>query len=204
MQRQAHATLYSSLHEANGASPPSAVWRRFLWLALLVGASLAFSLGLACATPFAAFGAAAALTLSRRDALVLILSVWLANQVIGFTALGYPWTADTFAWGIALGAAVVCATLAGEWTARRLAVASRAVSCGATFLVTFVIYEAALYAVAAALLGGTEDFSAAILGRIAAINAATFVGLLVLSRFGISAGLVVNRMIPLTVTAVRA
>jgi hypothetical protein len=204
MNQQAHAMRYGSLHDPNGASPPPAVWRRFLWLALLVGASMAFSLGLACATPFAAFGAAAALTLSRRDALVLILSVWLANQVIGFTALGYPWTADTFAWGIALGAAVVFATLAGERTARRLAVASRAVSCGATFLVTLVIYEAALYAVAAALLGGTEDFAGTILGRIAAINAATFVGLLVLSRFAIFAGLVANRMIPLSVTAVRA
>lgn len=204
MQQQAHATIHGSLHDANGASPPPVAWRHFLWLALLVGASMAFSLGLACATPFVAFGAAAALTLSRRDALVLILSVWLANQVIGFTVLGYPWTADTFAWGMALGAAVVFATLAGEWTARRLAVAIRAVSYGATFFVTFVIYEAALYAVAAALLGGTEDFAGVILGRIAAINAATFVGLLVLNRFGISAGLVANRMIPLTVTAVRA
>lgn len=204
MRQQAHAAIHGSLHDVNGASPPPAVWRRFLWLALLVGAGLAFSLGLACATPFAAFGAAAALTLSRRDALVLILSVWLANQVIGFTALGYPWTADTFAWGIALGAAVVFATLAGEWTARRLAVASRAVSRGAAFLVTFVIYEAALYAVAAILLGGTEDFAGAILGRIAAINAATFVGLLVLSRFAISADRVANRMIPLPATAVRS
>jgi hypothetical protein len=40
----------------------SAGWRHLFWLALLVGASIAFSLGFACAIPFAAFAAAAALT----------------------------------------------------------------------------------------------------------------------------------------------
>jgi hypothetical protein len=33
-------------------------WRRPIWIALLVAASIAFSLGFACATPFAAFAAA--------------------------------------------------------------------------------------------------------------------------------------------------
>jgi hypothetical protein len=53
-------------------SSASGNWRRLVWFGLLISASVAFSLGLACATPFAAFGAAAALTLSRRDALVLV------------------------------------------------------------------------------------------------------------------------------------
>jgi len=57
-------------------------WGHEVWLALLVAASAAFSFVFACATPFAAFGAAAALTLSRRDALRLTVAVWLANQVI--------------------------------------------------------------------------------------------------------------------------
>jgi len=87
-------------------------WRHPLWLALLVAASVVFSLGLACAAPFTAFGAAAALTLSRRDALVLVMSVWLANQLVGFTLLHYPWTANAFAWGGALGVVAVLATLA--------------------------------------------------------------------------------------------
>lgn len=77
----------------------SAGWRHLVWLGLLISASVAFSLGLACATPFAAFAAAAALTLSRRDALVLVTSVWFANQFVGFTVLDYPWTANSFAWG---------------------------------------------------------------------------------------------------------
>ncbi len=100
-------------------SPPPGPrdWRHPLWLGLLVGTSLVFSLGLACAVPLAAFAAAAALSLSRRDALLLILLVWAANQLVGFTLLDYPWTASTFAWGAALGIVAVLATLAGQWVA---------------------------------------------------------------------------------------
>jgi hypothetical protein len=53
-------------------SSASANWRRLVWLGLLISASVAFSLGLTCAAPFAAFAAAAALTLSRCDSLVLV------------------------------------------------------------------------------------------------------------------------------------
>src|SRR5439155_6897428 len=133
-----------------------AIWRHWLWLAVLVGASIAFTLGLACAVPLAAFAAAAALTLSQRDALALLLAVWLANQLVGFTVLDYPWTASTFAWGAALGAVAILATLAGQWTARNSMGPGRAVSYVATFLVAFAVYEAALFAISLTLLGGTE------------------------------------------------
>jgi hypothetical protein len=167
-------------------------WRHRLWLALLVSASVAFSLGFACAVPLAAFAAAAALTLSRNDALRLILLVWLANQFVGFSVLGYPWTPSTLAWGIVLGIVAVVATLASQWIAARLAEAPRAFSFAAIFLVAFAVYEAALLLVSATLLGGTEVFTGEIQGRILAINAAAFVGLLALNRIAISLGLVVN------------
>jgi hypothetical protein len=201
MHQQAPIIPYHSPLDAGVASPTFVGWRHLLWFGLLLGASAAFSLGLACATPFAAFGAAAVLTLSRREALVLILSVWLANQIIGFAVLDYPWTAGTFGWGIALAVAVVVATLAGEWTARHLVVASRAVKDGVILLLSFVLYEAVLYAVAAVLLGGTGDFAAAVLGQIFAINAAVFIGLLLLNHFGISAGRIINPSIPLSAEA---
>jgi hypothetical protein len=159
-------------------------------LGLLVGASVIFSLGLACAVPLAAFAAAAALSLSRRDALLLILLVWLANQFVGFTVLHYPWTASTFAWGVVLGAVAVLATLAGQWIADRVVGGRRAVVAMATFLIAFAVYEVALFTVSAILLGGTEIYTAAIQGRIFAINAAAFVGLLVLNQFATSVGLV--------------
>ena len=171
---------------------PHAGWRRLLWLALLVGASIGFSLGLACALPFAAFAAAAALKLSRRDALMLILAVWFSNQVIGFTVLAYPWTTSTFAWGAVLGAVAILATLAGQWAAGRSVSAARAVGSAVTFLLAFVIYEAALFTASIAWLGGTEVFTGAIQGRIFVINAAAFIGLLALHRIALSIGLVAN------------
>ena len=168
------------------------VWRHWLWLAVLVGASVAFTLGLACAVPLAAFAAAAALTLSRQDALVLVLAVWLANQLVGFTVLDYPWTASTFAWGAALGAVATFATVASQWTVRRSMGRGRAVSYMAPFLVAFAVYEVALFAFSATLLGGTEIYTAAIQGWIFAVNGAAFVGLLVLHRLAVSAGFAVT------------
>jgi hypothetical protein len=130
----------------------------------------------------------------------LILSVWLANQLVGFTVLSYPWTANTFAWGAALGAVAILATLAGQWTAGRSADAARAISFTATFLTAFAVYEAALFAISIALLGGTEVFTGAIQGRIFAINAAAFIGLLVLNRLAVSVGLISTPPVGLSMT----
>ena len=193
--------LDRSAGEAIGSPSTPLGWRHPLWLALLVGASVASSLGLACAVPLAAFAAAAALSLPRRDAFVLILLVWLANQLVGFTVLRYPWTASTFTWGVVLGAVAVLATLAGQWIAGRLVDARRALTVTATFLIAFAVYEAALFAVSAALLGGTEIYTAAIQGRIFAINAAAFVGLLALNRLATSVGLVNRSTIALSMKA---
>jgi hypothetical protein len=175
-------------------------WRHPLWLGLLVAASVVFSLGLACAVPLAAFAAAAALSLSRPDALLLITLVWLANQLVGFTLLDYPWTVSTFAWGAVLGVVALLATLASQWIAGHLANARRAFTAAATFLAAFAVYEAALFAVSAILLGGTEIYTAAIQGRIFAINAAAFVGLLVLDHLVVSIGFAGGPMIKLFTT----
>jgi hypothetical protein len=183
-----------------GAPSAALDWRHSLWLGLLVGASMIFSLGLACAVPLAAFAAAAALSLSRRDALLLVILVWLANQLVGFTFLDYPWTANTFAWGVALGIVAILATLAGQWIAKRSVQTVRLVRFAATFLVAFVVYEAALFVISATLLGGTEIYTVAIQGRIFAINAAAFVGLLVLDHLAASVGLANKPVVTLAVT----
>jgi hypothetical protein len=193
-------TFDRSANEAIGMPKGPRDWRHPLWLGLLVGASMVFSLGLACAVPLAAFAAAAALSLSRRDALTLILLVWAANQLIGFTLLDYPWTATTFAWGVALGLVAIFATLAGRWVVRRSMKAGEAVTFTATFLTAFAVYEAALFAISEALLGGTEIYTAAIQGRIFAINAAAFVGLLVLNHLAASVGLANRPATGLTIT----
>jgi hypothetical protein len=157
------------------AQSPVAVWRHWLWLAVLVGTSVAFTLGLACAVPLAAFAAAAALTLSRQDALVLIIAVWLANQLVGFTMLDYPWTASTISWGIALGTVAVLATVASQRTV-----------------------------ISVTLLGGVEIYTVAIQGRIFVVNAAAFAGLLVLHRLAVSVGFALRPAIGPAMTESRA
>ena len=164
-------------------------WRRALWLTILVAASVAFSLGFACAVPFAAFGATVALTLERREGIWLTVALWLVNQVVGFTVLGYPWTAETFVWGAVLGLVAVAATLAAQATTHWLRERDRAIVVLAAFAVAFVVYEGALFAVSASLLGGTENYAPQIVVRILEINAAAFVGLLVLNRLAARVGL---------------
>jgi len=171
---------------------PLANWRHWLWLAVLVGTSVAFTLSLACAVPLVAFAAAAALTLSRRDGLVLIAAVWLANQLVGFAVLGYPWTASTLAWGAVLGAVAVLTTGTGQWTVGRLMGTGRAVGYMAAFVAAFAVYEATLFVISATLLGGTEIYTWAIQGGIFAVNAAAFAGLLVLHRLAVSVGFAVT------------
>ncbi|MGH7035042.1 MAG: hypothetical protein ACREFL_15025 [Stellaceae bacterium] len=169
-----------------GASPTA--WRRAVWLALLVAASIAFSLGFSCSVPFAAFGAVAALTIERREALMLIGAIWLANQLVGFGFLDYPWTADTFVWGFVLGAVAILCTIAARGAAGRFERRETIIAAVAAFVAAFVVYEGSLFVVSATLLGGLEDFVPAIMVRILEINAAAFVGLLILNRLGQATG----------------
>lgn len=151
-------------------------WRHWLWLSLLVAASLAFTFGFACAVPFAAFGAVAALTLTRRDALLVTVALWLVNQVIGFTMMGYPWDAMTLAWGAILGVVAMISTACALGVTERGIGGMALAATG--FAASFAVYEGALYLVSATVMGGTEAFAPAIVLRILAINAAGFAALL--------------------------
>ncbi|HJT07275.1 MAG TPA: hypothetical protein VJ747_10130 [Stellaceae bacterium] len=166
---------------------PSDRWRRPLWLALLVASSVIFTLGFACAVPLAAFAGAAALTLPRRQALLLIVAVWLANQVVGFAMLSYPWDAETLAWGGALGGVAVLSTLAAQAATRRSARAGTA-AAAAAFAAAFVVYEGALFAISLGL-GATADFTPDIVAWILAMNAGAMLGLVLLHRLGELVGL---------------
>jgi hypothetical protein len=74
-------------------------------------------------------------------------------------------------------------------------------SFAVTFLVAFVVYEAALLALFVGLFGGAEDFTGAIQGRIFVINAAAFIGLLALNRLAPTIGLVANTRVTLSTAA---
>jgi hypothetical protein len=166
-----------------------AILRRPIWIALLVGASVAFTLGFACATPFAAFAAVAVLTTGRRDALLLAGLVWIANQGVGFVALHYPWTAETLAWGGALGVVALLSVLAAEFGARVSLKLGGLVSSSIAFLCAFGAYEGLLFAASIASQSGLEAYEPMSVARIFAINAAAFVGLFAAARLSESAGL---------------
>jgi hypothetical protein len=156
---------------------------------VLVAASVAFTFGFACAVPFAAFAAATALTLNTRDALLLTIALWLANQIVGFGFLHYPWDGSTLLWGAVLGVVALLSTAAARIASTRLASASYSMILIGSFAAAFVVYEGSLYIVSAAWLGGTEDFAGSIVAYIAGLNAAAFVGLLILERLGRMLGL---------------
>ncbi|MCC7045547.1 MAG: hypothetical protein IT562_02425 [Alphaproteobacteria bacterium] len=164
-------------------------WGRLAMWGLLVIASLGSSAALACAAPFAALGAVAALYAARREALAVVLSAWLANQLVGFLLLGYPRSWDSFAWGAALAVAAMAAPLTAGWVARLLGQPGTAVGAIGALVGAFVGFEAVLVAAAFVLPGSWEAFAPWLVARIFAMNALFFAGLILLCRVAVAMGL---------------
>jgi hypothetical protein len=163
--------------------------REFIWLILLLLSSLVFTLGFACAAPLAAFGTIAAVAFSRRDALILCGAVWLVNQIVGYTILGYPWSVTSVSWALVLGGATIIASLSSRWIYRR-SQTPHLFRLIAAFIAAFAVFEVSLYAVAFFALGGVQDFTADIVARIFAINGGAFVGLLALHWLAVTVGFI--------------
>jgi hypothetical protein len=161
-------------------SERDSAWFRPVWFGSLILISAVITTVFTCVTPFAAFAVIAAVTVSRRDAVMLAVALWLTNQAVGFGLLHYPWTASTLAWGVALGVAAVIGTLAALWTFARLGAQPVLAQSVAGFVASFVLYQLTLYAVAASWLGGVEMFAPGIVGQVLAINAVTLGGLFAL------------------------
>jgi hypothetical protein len=160
----------------------SSAARRFAWIALVVSATIGLSLGLACAMPFAALAAVAALTLPHRDAFLLVGLAWIANQAVGFGLLHYPWTADTFGWGLVILAVSLLATLGAGICASRLDTQPRVFVACAAFLAGFAIYEGLLVLVTLAEGSATEALAPNVIAEIFALNAVVFLCLIAASR----------------------
>lgn len=144
--------------------------------ALCIGGSALY----ACAAPFAAIAALAAIKMDRRSGLALVVTSWLANQALGFGLLGYPHTASTFAWGAAIG----IGTVAGFAAAKSITEAgqSAAVTLVLAFAAAFVTYQTVLYAASFALGGTDHAFSTEIVWYVLKINALAFGGFVLLYR----------------------
>ena len=163
----------------------SATWP---WIAFVAITSLALSRAFACAMPFAALATLAALTLRDRDAIGLVLMVWLGNQLIGFGLMHYPWTGSTLGWGLAIGVAALAAWAAARVVARLVPAPSPVVT--ATGVVgAYAAYELVLFAATAVLRSGPDAFAAAVVLRIFAINLVAFALLVAAQRLAGAAGL---------------
>jgi hypothetical protein len=147
-----------------------------LWPAILALAAVGGSLALACVAPFAAFAVVTASTLRLRSALGAMAVIWLANQAVGFGALGYPWTLNTVLWGLAIGAAALLATLAASGVLGWFHASPGWLLLPLVFGTAFGVYEVALMAVSP-ILGSGDVFATALLGRLALIDAAWLGGL---------------------------
>ena len=147
----------------------------FCFALLTVSCTLA-SFALACATPFAAFAVIAASMLPRRPALLVVTGAWLVNQGIGFCALRYPIDASTLAWGFAIGAAALAATVTSSVVLRATSANNVALSLVLALTSAYAIYEVVLLAVTP-FLGGSEAFSLAIVSRLGVLNVGWLVGL---------------------------
>ncbi len=162
--------------------------RLAIWFAVLIGASVLFSLGLACAMPFAAVGALAAMHLTTREALMLTAIAWVANQAVGFGILNYPHAPDTYLWGAALLAAALTGMLTAVWIVARLRAAGMAVAAAVAFIGAFAAYEVALMAVGAATASGSDAFTPKVVGQVFLANASAFGLLLLLHWIAVAMG----------------
>jgi hypothetical protein len=111
--------VVGSLPRGTATTADASILITMLWPAILAMAAVGGSLALTCVAPFAAFAVATAGTLRFRSALGTMTVIWLANQAVGFGALGYPWTLNTVLWGLAIGAAAGLATLTASGTLHR-------------------------------------------------------------------------------------
>jgi hypothetical protein len=164
--------------------------RRLLWIGFLAVATLLATGALACAIPFAALAALAALDTKHNDGVWLVGAVWLANQIYGFTVLGYPMEGQALAWGVLMGVGAIAA----YYAARAAVVATSPYGFVATLLAAlptaFLVYEAALFVGTLVLPRGEGAFNYDVLVYVSVLEVSAFIVLLVAHRLAVASGLV--------------
>jgi len=164
--------------------------RRLLWISLLTVTILLMTGVFACAVPFAALAALAAFDTERRDGLLLIGAVWLANQVYGFTVLGYPHEAQAYYWGLTMGIGAVVAYYAARAVVAALAPKGAVLAVFAALPVAFAAYEAVIYLGTLLLTHGEGAFNTGVIAYVTLVEAVAFLALLIAHRLAVAIGLV--------------
>ncbi|MGQ9837616.1 MAG: hypothetical protein ACUVRV_06540 [Cyanobacteriota bacterium] len=85
------------------------------WPSLLTTVGCLGNITYTCTLPFVTIGILTGTTLTRQKAVISTLTIWLANQIFGYTLHNYPRTPDSFGWGITLGICTLAVTLAASY-----------------------------------------------------------------------------------------
>src|SRR5689334_6105021 len=154
-----------------------------VWLVILVLTSVAATLVVSCVTPFAALAVALAGTVRLARALRAMTMIWLINQFIGFILFNFPRTLNVALWGLAIGGGALLSTLAAVSAIKHGKSFPMTSRLGLALLLAFAADEAWLY-LAAALLGGVETFSPAIIAELGLANLIWFLVMVGLNELG--------------------
>ena len=153
-----------------------AVSRQVLWPFLLIVVG-SFSSAIYPHVPLVGFAVLAGNTLPRKRAIATASTIWLANQLYGFTIRQYPQTAESFTWGLVMGIGTLIVTYLVTLLPRWIPLNFRGYLLRLTLGIVggYAFYEGAIVAIAQ-LMGG-HGFTAAILWRIFVKNAIWAAGL---------------------------
>lgn len=143
-----------------------------LWFFLLTALGSASNVVYTCTVPLVGFAAIAGSTLSRNKAITMVLTMWLINQILGFTIHQYPLTFNTFVWGGVLGLGALLATIFASLKPRFVAseLKNHCLWLGTALIGGYIVYELTIL-LAGFFLGGLESFTLPILWSIFIGNA---------------------------------
>lgn len=150
-----------------------AIAQNRFWFFLLTALGSTSNVVYTCTVPLVGFGVIAGSTLSRKKAVTMITTMWLVNQILGFTIHQYPLTFKTFVWGGVIGLGALLATLFASIKPRFVAseLKNHYLWLGIAFVGSYIVYELTIL-LASFFLGGLKNFTLPILWSIFVGNAA--------------------------------
>jgi hypothetical protein len=173
--------------------------RRLIWIGFLTVATLLATGVFACAIPFAALAALAALDTEHNDGPLLVGAVWLANQVYGFAVLGYPLEAQALGWGLFMGIGAIAGYYAARAAVTALSPYGIVAMLLGSLLAAFLAYEAALFVATYVLPRGEGAFNYDVMAYVSAVEAIAFVALLIAHRLAVATGLIGRNAVERTI-----